>query len=103
MHGAPVHVGDPAALGIVDLARPDFGDAVTIEPDEIPVFWACGVTPQLALWLRRRNRDHAQPGLHVRHGLARSDSRFATRMSRSSMPTAASRRPVQLAASNFQR
>lgn len=49
MHGAPWHVGDPAALGIADLARPDFGEAVTIEPDEIPVFWACGVTPQLAL------------------------------------------------------
>ncbi len=48
-HGAPIHVGDPAALGIRDLARPDFGDAVTIEPGEIPVFWACGVTPQVAL------------------------------------------------------
>lgn len=49
MHGAPWHVGDPAALGIADLACPDFGDAVTIRPDEVPVFWACGVTPQLAL------------------------------------------------------
>ncbi|HEY4313413.1 MAG TPA: putative hydro-lyase [Pirellulales bacterium] len=49
MHGAPLHVGDPAALGITDVARPDFGDAVTIHEDEIPVFWACGVTPQLAL------------------------------------------------------
>jgi uncharacterized protein YcsI (UPF0317 family) len=49
MHGAPLHVGDPAALGITDLVRPDFGDAVTIHEDEIPVFWACGVTPQLAL------------------------------------------------------
>jgi uncharacterized protein YcsI (UPF0317 family) len=49
MHGAPVHVGEPAALGIADLARPDFGDAVTIRPGEVPVFWACGVTPQLAL------------------------------------------------------
>jgi len=45
-HGAPVHVGDPAAIGIADLTRPDFGDAVTVAPDEIPVFWACGVTPQ---------------------------------------------------------
>jgi uncharacterized protein YcsI (UPF0317 family) len=45
-HGAPVHVGDPAALGIADLQRPDFGDAVEIRPDEVPVFWACGVTPQ---------------------------------------------------------
>ena len=49
MHGAPVHVGDSAVLGIADLARPDFGDAVTIHPGEVPVFWACGVTPQLAL------------------------------------------------------
>jgi len=46
VHGAPVHVGDPAALGIRDLAKPDFGDAVTIRPGEVPVFWACGVTPQ---------------------------------------------------------
>ncbi|HEY5314633.1 MAG TPA: putative hydro-lyase [Pirellulales bacterium] len=49
MHGAPLHVGDPAELGIADLARPDFGDAVSIRPGEVPVFWACGVTPQLAL------------------------------------------------------
>lgn len=49
MHGAPVHVGDPAALGIHDLQRPDFGEAVTIHPGEVPVFWACGVTPQVAL------------------------------------------------------
>ena len=46
VHGAPVHLGDPAAIGIVDLARPDYGDAVEIRPGEIPVFWACGVTPQ---------------------------------------------------------
>ncbi|WP_370693840.1 putative hydro-lyase [Methylobacterium sp. NEAU K] len=46
VHGAPVHLGDPSLIGIRDIARPDFGDPVTIEPDEIPVFWACGVTPQ---------------------------------------------------------
>ena len=45
-HGRPVHMGDPAELGIADLERPDFGDPVTIKPGEIPVFWACGVTPQ---------------------------------------------------------
>ena len=45
-HGAPVHLGDPQALGIADLARPDFGDAVDVRAGEIPVFWACGVTPQ---------------------------------------------------------
>lgn len=53
MHGAPIHVGDPAAIGIVDLSRPDFGDAVTVYDDEVPVFWACGVTPQLALLAAR--------------------------------------------------
>lgn len=45
-HGAPVHLGDPEALGIRDLGRPDFGDPVEIRPGEVPVFWACGVTPQ---------------------------------------------------------
>jgi uncharacterized protein YcsI (UPF0317 family) len=45
-HGAPVHFGDPAALGIRDISRPDFGDPVEIRPGEVPVFWACGVTPQ---------------------------------------------------------
>lgn len=45
-HGGPVHIGDPGALGIHDLNRPDFGNAVPIEPGEVPVFWACGVTPQ---------------------------------------------------------
>lgn len=53
VHGAPVHVGDPAALGIADLSAPDFGDAVTVGPDEIPVFWACGVTPQAAVMQSR--------------------------------------------------
>jgi len=48
-HGAPVHVGDPSALGIVDLSRPDFGDPVPIASGETPVFWACGVTPQVVL------------------------------------------------------
>ena len=46
VHGAPLAVGDPAALGIVDLQRPDYGDPVEILPGELPVFWACGVTPQ---------------------------------------------------------
>lgn len=48
-HGAPVHVGDPGALGIAALERPDFGDPVTIRAGEVPLFWACGVTPQAAL------------------------------------------------------
>jgi uncharacterized protein YcsI (UPF0317 family) len=49
VHGAPVHLGDPAQIGIGDLSQPDFGDAVTIHPGEVPLFWACGVTPQVAL------------------------------------------------------
>ncbi len=49
VHGDPMHIGDPAAIGIVDLSLPDYGDAVTIHPDEIPVFWACGVTPMEAI------------------------------------------------------
>lgn len=49
VHGAPVQVGDPEALGIADLARPDYGEAVAVHPGEVPLFWACGVTPQAAL------------------------------------------------------
>jgi uncharacterized protein YcsI (UPF0317 family) len=49
VHGAPVHIGDPALIGIGDLGRPDYGDAVTVAGDELPVFWACGVTPQAAI------------------------------------------------------
>ena len=48
-HGAPVHMGDPSIIGITDLQRPDYGDAVTVKPGETPVFWACGVTPQAAI------------------------------------------------------
>ncbi|MBB4735192.1 uncharacterized protein YcsI (UPF0317 family) [Micrococcus cohnii] len=48
-HGAPVHVGDPARLGIADLARPDYGDPTVLEDGDVPVFWPCGVTPQRAL------------------------------------------------------
>jgi uncharacterized protein YcsI (UPF0317 family) len=49
VHGAPVHSGDPAALGIAGLDHPDFGDPVDAAPGDVPVFWACGVTPQAAL------------------------------------------------------
>jgi len=48
-HGTPVHFGDPSAIGVRDLDRPDYGDAVEIRPGEVPVFWACGVTPQAAV------------------------------------------------------
>jgi uncharacterized protein YcsI (UPF0317 family) len=49
VHGAPVHLGDPALIGIRAIAHPDYGDPVDVMPDELPVFWACGVTPQAAL------------------------------------------------------
>jgi uncharacterized protein YcsI (UPF0317 family) len=52
-HGAPVHVGNPGAIGIADLSRPDYGDAVRIDDDEVPIFWACGVTPQ---WVAQKSR-----------------------------------------------
>jgi uncharacterized protein YcsI (UPF0317 family) len=48
-HGAPVHLGDPSQIGVVDLDRPDWGDRQEIRAGEIPVFWACGVTPQNAV------------------------------------------------------
>jgi uncharacterized protein YcsI (UPF0317 family) len=60
VHGAPVHIGDPTEIGIADLGRPDFGDPVTVHPGEVPVFWACGVTPQVALL-------HARPELAITH------------------------------------
>lgn len=59
-HGAPVHFGDPAAIGIADIAKPDFGDAVEVHPGETPVFWACGVTPQAAVM-------HAKPPFAITH------------------------------------
>lgn len=60
VHGAPVHIGDPALIGIQDLAHPEYGDAVPVAPDELPVFWACGVTPQAAL-------QQARPPLCITH------------------------------------
>lgn len=60
VHGAPVHIGDPALIGIANLAHPDYGDAVEVMPDEVPVFWACGVTPQAALL-------QARPGFCITH------------------------------------
>lgn len=53
VHGAPVHLGDPRGIGIQDITAPEWGDAVTIRDGEIPVFWACGITPQLAALVSR--------------------------------------------------
>ncbi len=60
VHGAPVHIGDPSLIGITDLSRPDYGDAVEVLPDEMPVFWACGVTPQAAI-------EQARPEFCITH------------------------------------
>jgi len=46
VHGAPLHIGDPEKIGIRDITHPQYGDYVGIREDEVPVFWACGVTPQ---------------------------------------------------------
>ena len=60
VHGAPVHMGDPSQIGIADLSKPDYGDAVEVLADEIPVFWACGVTPQAAI-------TQAKPAFCITH------------------------------------
>lgn len=60
VHGAPIHLGDPSLIGVGDLAQPDYGDAVRIDEHELPVFWACGVTPQVAL-------ETARPPLAITH------------------------------------
>jgi len=60
MHGAPIHLGDPAQIGIGQLEKPDFGNSVSVHADEIPLFWACGVTPQIAL-------KQARPPLCITH------------------------------------
>ena len=59
-HGGPVHVGDPAPLGITGLRAPDFGDPVEVHDGEVPMFWACGVTPQIAI-------ANAAPEIAVTH------------------------------------
>jgi uncharacterized protein YcsI (UPF0317 family) len=59
-HGEPVHVGDPAKIGIRDITQPEFGDPVPIRAGEVPVFWACGVTPQTVAM-------HARPSLLLTH------------------------------------
>lgn len=48
-HGGPIHIGDPAILGIADICQPDYGDAIALQDNEVPVFWACGVTPQAVI------------------------------------------------------
>ena len=47
VHGKPIHIGDPSLIGIKDIEKPDYGDIIKLKPDEIPVFWGCGITPQL--------------------------------------------------------
>jgi uncharacterized protein YcsI (UPF0317 family) len=59
-HGAPVWVGDPSELGIADLSMPDWGEPTLVEQGEVPVFWACGVTPQAVVM-------RSKPALVITH------------------------------------
>ena len=80
VHGAPVHVGDPAALGIEDLGAPDFGDAVDVPEGWIPVFWACGGdTAGRRDGVRSRAGDQPCPGPHAHHRSARRRAAGALR------------------------
>ena len=81
-HGAPVHVGDPAELGIHDLSRPDWGEDGGLLPGEVPVFWACGVTSQVAC-------GNARPDLMISHA---PGFMFVT-----DVPVAEQKRPLQAA------
>lgn len=60
VHGAPIHLGDPTHIGIEELSSPDYGDAVTVQPQELALFWACGVTPQVAI-------ESAKPPFCITH------------------------------------
>jgi uncharacterized protein YcsI (UPF0317 family) len=60
VHGAPVHLGLPEQIGIMDIGKPDYGDPVPVGPDELPVFWACGVTPQAVI-------AHVKPEFCITH------------------------------------
>jgi uncharacterized protein YcsI (UPF0317 family) len=60
VHGAPIHLGDPSLIGIDELSSPDYGDAVTVQTQELPLFWACGVTPQVAI-------ESAKPPFCITH------------------------------------
>ena len=60
VHGAPLHIGNPGGIGIADLDQPDYGDSVTIKEGEVPLFWACGVTPQAVA-------SHVKPPFMITH------------------------------------
>ena len=60
VHRAPVHIGDPKAIGIRDISKPDYGDPVEFRENETPVFWACGVTPQAVA-------EKSRPSLMITH------------------------------------
>ena len=60
VHGAPVHFGDPAAIGIADVLKPEYGGWATIPEGDVPVYWACGITPQVAI-------EHAKPSFCITH------------------------------------
>jgi hypothetical protein len=60
VHGSPIHIGDPLKIGIIDINKPDYGDSVIINSNEVPVFWACGVTPQAVVL-------NSKPSLCITH------------------------------------
>lgn len=95
VHGVPVHLGDPALIGILDLSAPDYGDAVDVMPDELPVFWACGVTSQAAVTPERvavqGQRDQARGAIVADadrrvHHLRRVERAFCVRARFDSVP-----------------
>ncbi|MFP6704943.1 MAG: DUF1445 domain-containing protein [Alphaproteobacteria bacterium] len=68
MHGAPIHLGDPSAIGFVDIDKPEFGGDPDIRPGETPLFWACGVTPQTVIKdVKPAVLHHAQGRAHADH------------------------------------
>ena len=60
VHGAPIQIGDPEKIGVMDVMKPNYGDPVEIREGEIPVFWPCGVTPQAAV-------ENAKPPIVITH------------------------------------
>jgi uncharacterized protein YcsI (UPF0317 family) len=78
-HGAPIHAGDPSIIGIRDLASPDYGDPPQIVPGDVPLFWACGVTPQsVALESRPELMITHSPGCMLITDLPREDQKLTT-------------------------
>ena len=105
VHGAPVHVGEPAAIGIDDLGAPDYGDPVEVRDGELPVFWACGVTPQAVAVASRPELmiTHAPGHMFVTDARDEDDGdalnvRQSSRAGNALSPPASTRYPVETCA-----